>query len=216
MSDEKLFSAFADQLAKAHRKFTFFKEFQGPLDYLKQYRRNLIQEFFDTLKTEAEMRLFVVPVDRTSTLLPNPNSNRLTANTTRGSSGSGEKTEDDDGGAIGESSSMNSFHPGKDPNPNAANDDASSTKSYNPNLANRIVRQAITHANKKPSEAKVGKKASISITSEENRNKVIVQDLNDGDDAGLEEPSSKQHIVAPTDFIPTSHGYMTVEDWNLG
>lgn len=57
MSNEGLFSQFATALQNSSRHPLI--GFDGPLDYLKQYRKNLIQEFFDTLESETEMRFFL-------------------------------------------------------------------------------------------------------------------------------------------------------------
>jgi hypothetical protein len=59
LSDETLFEQFALNLEKS-RASPLLLGFDGPMDFLKQYRKNLIQEFFETLKIEAEIRLFKV------------------------------------------------------------------------------------------------------------------------------------------------------------
>lgn len=62
IANESLFSQFAAALDNSSSR-NMLLGFDGPLDYLKEYRKNLIQEFFDTLKVEAEMRFFMAKDD---------------------------------------------------------------------------------------------------------------------------------------------------------
>lgn len=230
MTNQQLFQAFAEQLGNTHRKFPYFKEFQGPLDYLKQYRKNLIQEFFDTLKTEAEMRLFVVPVDPTSDImtLTGMASSPPSSEGNRSSNVSRENDDNKDRTSPADSNFTS--------RPSTNKDEDDSSKTYEPDLARRMVNQLDVSKNvlgkvamppragqpglqrQRPNTGATNasrKSSSDAITDDKSKRK----DAPEGErnpSSSIREPVSENDIFATADLIPTSKGYMTVEDWNSG
>lgn len=197
MTNEKLFQAFADQLGKSYRKFPFYKEFQGPADYLKQYRRNLIQEFFDTLKTEAEMRLFVVPVDPNSELF------RLAATSPVPST---LKSSDRTYTNINLKLSGTSIATTKTEETFKSLDSDGGTKS-----SNKVQGMNQESTFSKP-QILTGANADTQRPAAGNDN----AKKQDPGDTSARESASKDGIFTTADYIPTSKGYMKVEDWNSG
>lgn len=214
MTDEQLFQAFADQMGKTHRKFRFFKEFQGPLDYLKQYRKNLIQEFFDAFKTVAEMRL-VVPVDPTTALFQLTGASHLGSDGEKSSSASKEK--------AGKSKIATRRTTNKE--------ELDNKKSHEPNSANRIVVNKIKSNSNlpkfggpvplppppQPQKPSNTSKASAGTSGAANEPKSKDRHKKEQDAVAIHETDSKQDIFSATDLIPShmiqSNG--TLKSWTL-
>ncbi len=213
MTNEQLFQAFADQLGKTHRKFRFFKEFQGPLDYLKQYRRTLIQEFFDAFKTVAEMRLSVVPVDPTTAMFQLTRASHLGSDGKKSSSASKENANKSNAASRRTTNKK----------------ELDSTKSQEPNSANRIVVNKIKSNSNLPKfggpvplpppphRPSTASKASAGTSRGADELKHKDRPKKEHDAATIHETDSKQDIFSTTDLIPSHliQSTGTLESWTL-